>query len=787
MSDTKLMIKDNIYGKLLFPVLPLRDVVVYPNMVVPLFVGREKSIKALEASMIDSKQIFLVAQKESSDDDPNLEDIYSIGTISNILQLLKLPDGTVKILVEGDKRAKVIYSCKDKGYLEVELDILVEVNQFCIDDSKDILVLKRTLISQFEQYISLNKKIPLEVINVVSSIENPGKLSDTIASNLSLKVSDKQNFLEIIDVRKRLENLIAKLEVEIDLLHAEKKIRERVKKQMEKTQREYYLNEQIKAIQKELSKISDEGDEIRKLENNIKNSGMHNEAMDKSLSELYKLKMMSPVSAEATVIRNYLDWMLSIPWKKRNKIEFDLQKAESLLNEEHYGLDKIKDRIIEYLAVQKRVKNLKGPILCFVGPPGVGKTSLGRSIARAIGRTFIRFSLGGLRDEAEIRGHRKTYIGSMPGKIIQKLCKVKVKNPLMMLDEIDKMSMDFRGDPSSALLEVLDSEQNYMFNDHYLEIDYDLSEVMFIATANSLDIPVPLLDRMEIIRLPGYTDREKLFIAKKYLVPKQVNLNGLKKNELNITESAIYEIIYYYTREAGVRNLEREISSICRKVVRNLLIKNRINRITVSCFNIKKYLGVKKYTYEHIKCEVNYIGRVNGLAWTSVGGEVLIIEALMVPGKGKIIRTGQLGKVMQESIYAAMTVVRSCANFLKLERNFYDENDFHIHIPEGAIPKDGPSAGIGVCVALTSVVTKIPIRYDIAMTGEITLLGKILPIGGLKEKLLAACRFNIKDVLIPEENYKDLEDVPDNVLKKINIHTVKDIKEVLRFSLTKEI
>ncbi|WP_420911425.1 endopeptidase La [Legionella norrlandica] len=763
------------------PVLPLRDVVVYPHMVIPLFVGRGKSIKALEAAMVDNKQIFLVAQRKSANDDPGPDDIFEVGTISSVLQLLKLPDGTVKVLVEGEQRARVKEYIQDKGYLEANLESIEEVSTAL--QEQEIGILMRSLMSQFEQYIKLNKKIPPEVLSPLASIEEPGRLADTIAAHLTLKVDDKQELLETMDVGTRLEKLMASIENEIDLLHVEKRVRGRVKRQMEKSQREYYLNEQIKAIQKELGELGEEGSEIEQLENSIKKAGMPKEAKEKALSELHKLKMMSPMSAEATVIRNYLDWMLMVPWKKRTKIQFDLLKAEKLLDKEHHGLEQVKERIIEHLAVQQRVKRLKGPILCLVGPPGVGKTSLGQSIANATGRTFIRIALGGVRDEAEIRGHRRTYIGSMPGKIIQKLCKAGVKNPLIMLDEVDKMAMDFRGDPASALLEVLDPEQNHTFSDHYLEVDYDLSDVMFIATANSLEIPAPLLDRMEVIRLPGYTEDEKIGIAEKYLVPKQILQNGLTNEEIHISEAAIRDIIRYYTREAGVRNLERDIASICRKVVKEILSRKRKGKkITVTVGNLDKYLGVKKYRYGLAE-QYDQIGQVTGLAWTSVGGELLTIEASIMPGKGKVTHTGQLGEVMQESIHAAMTVVRSRAKILGLSDDFYDKHDFHVHVPEGATPKDGPSAGIGMCTVLVSIVTQIPVKADVAMTGEITLRGQVLPIGGLKEKLLAAHRGGIKHVIIPEENVKDLEEIPDNVLRKLTIHPVKTIEQVLELAL----
>jgi ATP-dependent Lon protease len=764
----------------LLPVLPLRDVVVYPHMVIPLFVGREKSIKALETAMVDNRQIFLVAQRKSSNDDPNADDLYDIGTLCNVLQLLKLPDGTVKVLIEGEKRAKTISYTAEKEYLEASLELLSDENLTLEKQEIDVLI--RSLMSQFEQYIKLNKKIPPEILSSLASIEEPGRLADTIAAHLSIKLEEKQGLLEIMNVATRLERLMAVIEGEIDLLHVEKRLRSRVKRQMEKSQREYYLNEQMKAIQKELGDIGEEGNELEQMENAIKKVGMSKEAREKSLSELQKLKMMSPMSAEAAVIRNYLDWMLNVPWKKKNKIQFNLEKAEQLLDKEHYGLEKVKEHIIEYLAVQQRVKRIKGPIICLVGPPGVGKTSLGQSIANATGRTFIRIALGGVRDEAEIRGHRRTYIGSMPGKIIQKLCKAGVKNPLIMLDEVDKMAMDFRGDPASALLEVLDPEQNHTFSDHYLEVDYDLSDVMFISTANSLEIPAPLLDRMEIIRLAGYTEDEKVNIATTYLVPKQVSLNGLKPGEITINEGAIHEIIRHYTREAGVRNLERDIARMCRKVVKDILTSKKTTRPTITRNNIEKYLGVKKFRYGLAE-EFDQIGQVTGLAWTSVGGELLIIEASMMPGKGKISHTGQLGEVMQESIQAAMVVVRNRAATFGLPNDFYDKQDFHIHVPEGATPKDGPSAGIGMCTALVSVLTCTPVRADVAMTGEITLRGRVLPIGGLKEKLLAAHRGGIKQVIIPDENKKDLEEIPDNILRRLKIHPVKTIEQVLELAL----
>lgn len=766
------------------PVLPLRDVVVYPNMVIPLFVGREKSVKALEAAMLQNKRIFLVAQRQSTHDDPHSDDLYTFGTISSLLQLLKLPDGTVKVLVEGEERANVLsYHQEPEGYLSASTERIEEISKAY--KKQEIEIMMRSLMSQFEQYIKLNRKIPPEVLGALASIEEPGRLADTVTAHLTLKVEDKQTLLECLDLGTRLERLMAFLETEIDLLQVEKRVRGRVKRQMEKSQREYYLNEQIKAIQKELGEMGEEGSEIEQLEKAIGRAGMPKEAKEKAKAELRKLKLMPPMSAEATVIRNYLDWMLSVPWKKRNKIEFDIEKAEAVLNKDHYGLEKVKERILEYLAVQQRVKRMKGPILCLVGPPGVGKTSLGQSIANATGRTFIRIALGGVRDEAEIRGHRRTYIGSMPGKIIQKLCKAGVKNPLIMLDEVDKMAMDFRGDPASALLEVLDPEQNHTFGDHYLEVNYDLSDVMFIATANSLEIPAPLLDRMEVIRLAGYTDDEKINIAQNYLVPKQLGQNGLQPKEITIEKSAIQHIIRHYTREAGIRNLDREIAGICRKVVKELLKHTRSKKVTVTEANLEKYLGVEIFRYG-IAEKHDQIGQVTGLAWTSVGGELLTIEATMMPGKGKTIHTGHLGEVMQESIHAAMTVVRSRAKALHLPEDFYDTHDFHIHVPEGATPKDGPSAGIAMCTALVSVITEIPVRADVAMTGEITLRGQVLPIGGLKEKLLAAHRGGIKHVIISEENEKDLKEIPENVLKKLSIHPVKTVEQVLALALQRD-
>lgn len=765
------------------PILPLRDVVVYPHMVIPLFVGRPKSVKALEAAMLENKKVFLVAQRQSAKDDPIGDDLFEIGTISSLLQLLKLPDGTVKVLVEGEQRAKALTYHQDKTeFLMAKLEVLNEVHEAHGDKELEILV--RSLVSQFEQYIKLNKKIPPEVMASISAIDDPNRLVDTIAAHLTIKMEEKQTLLETLDIGERLERLMNAIETEIDLLQVEKRVRNRVKRQMEKSQREYYLNEQMKAIQKELGEIGEEGSDLDQLEAAIEKAGMPKEAKQKAMSELNKLKMMSPMSAEATVIRNYLDWIIAVPWKKRNKVEIDLKKAEVVLDHDHYGLEKVKERIIEYLAVQQRVKRLKGPIICLVGPPGVGKTSLGQSIANATGRTFIRIALGGVRDEAEIRGHRRTYIGSMPGKIIQKLCQAGVKNPLIMLDEVDKMAMDFRGDPASALLEVLDPEQNHTFNDHYLEVNYDLSDVMFIATANSLEIPPPLLDRMEVIRLPGYTEDEKLHIAKKYLVPKQMEMNGLKSSELAFTDQAFHEIIRHYTREAGVRNLERDIANICRKVVKKIVTREKVHKINLTRNSVEKYLGVPKFMYG-VAEKHDQIGQVTGLAWTQVGGELLTIEAAMMPGKGKVSHTGQLGEVMQESIHAAMTVIRSRAKQLGVSEDFYETHDFHVHVPEGATPKDGPSAGIGMCTVLASVVTQVPVRADVAMTGEITLRGQVLPIGGLKEKLLAAHRGGIKQVIIPIENKKDLAEIPDNILRKLKIHCVRNIEEVLDLALQK--
>jgi ATP-dependent Lon protease len=760
------------------PVLPLRDVVVYPHMVIPLFVGREKSIVALDLAMKADKRILLVAQKQADVDDPKAEDLYRVGTVATILQLLKLPDGTVKVLVEGVDRAS-IQKLVEGEFFSAEVASLPDIERY---EEREMDVLTRSVITQFEQYVKLNKKVPPEILTSLAGIEQAGRLADTVAAHMSLKLSEKQKVLEIPDVRKRLEHMLAVIEGEMDVLQIEKRIRGRVKQQMEKSQREYYLNEQMKAIQKELGELDDAPNEIGELEKRIKAAGMPKEAREKANSELAKLKLMSPMSAEATVVRNYVDWLVKSPWKKRSKVHLDIAAAEKVLEADHYGLEKVKERIVEYLAVQQRVKNLRGPILCLVGPPGVGKTSLGQSIARSTNRKFVRMSLGGVRDEAEIRGHRRTYIGSMPGKIIQNLAKCGVRNPLFLLDEIDKMSTDFRGDPSSALLEVLDPEQNSTFNDHYLEVDFDLSEVMFVCTANSLNIPAPLLDRMEVIRIAGYTEDEKSNIARRYLLPKQVKQNGLKPDELVVADTAIQDMIRYYTREAGVRNLERELSKIGRKAVKQLLLSPNEKVVTVDSANLDKYLGVRRFRYGKAE-ESNRIGQVTGLAWTEVGGELLTIESAVVAGKGKLSHTGQLGEVMQESIQAAMTVVRSRSAMLGLETDFYQKVDVHIHVPEGGTPKDGPSAGVGMATALISALTKIPVRSDVAMTGEITLRGEVLPIGGLKEKLLAAHRGGITTILIPDENMKDLAEVPDNIKEKLDIRPVKWIDEVLTVAL----
>ncbi|GHF98482.1 endopeptidase La [Thalassotalea marina] len=760
------------------PVLALRDVVVYPQMVIPLFVGREKSIRCLDIAMETDKQVFLVAQKEASVDDPTENDVFTVGTVATILQMLKLPDGTVKVLVEGSKRAKISKFVETEQYFTAYIDYLSSENNS--DESLDILV--RSAVSQFEGYVKLNKKIPPEVLTSISGIDDAEQLADTMAAHMPLKLAEKQNVLEINDVAQRLEHLMALMEGEIDLLQVEKKIRTRVKKQMEKSQREYYLNEQMKAIQKELGDMDDVPDEIEQISKKIEDAQMPKEAKEKTLSELQKLKMMSSMSAEATVVRSYIDWMTNVPWKKRSKLKKNLALAEDVLEQDHYGLEKVKERIIEYLAVQQRVSQLKGPILCLVGPPGVGKTSLGQSIAKATGRKYVRMALGGVRDEAEIRGHRRTYIGSLPGKLIQKIAKVGVKNPLFLLDEIDKMASDMRGDPASALLEVLDPEQNTSFNDHYLEVDYDLSDVMFVATSNSMNIPGPLLDRMEVIRLSGYTEDEKLNIAKRHLLNKQIKRNGLKEKEITVEDSAIIGIIRYYTREAGVRGLEREISKLCRKVVKTILLDKKIKQVTITQDNLSDFLGVQRFDYGKAD-EQNRVGLVTGLAWTSVGGELLTIETASVPGKGKLTYTGSLGDVMKESIQAAMTVVRSRTDKLRINEDFYEKRDIHVHVPEGATPKDGPSAGIGMCTALVSSLTGNPVKADVAMTGEITLRGEVLPIGGLKEKLLAAHRGGIKTVVIPSDNERDLKEIPENVKADLSIHPVKWIEEVLDIAL----
>ncbi len=761
-----------------YPLLPLRDVVVYPQIVQPLFVGRPKSIKALEVAMANDKQILLVAQKNASDDEPGADDLFSIGTIATILQLIRLPDGTVKVLVEGIARAMIKTVIHDDEFFKAETKQLQTTE---VPDKESGLLI-RSLLSQFDQYVQLSKKIPPEVMTSISSIDEPGRLVDTIASHMSLQLEEKQNLLELPALPARIEHLMALIESEIDLFQVEKRIRGRVKKQMEKSQREYYLNEQMKAIQKEMGELEDVPNEAEELKLKIDEAGMPKEAKDKATAELNKLKMMSPMSSEASVVRTYLDWMISVPWKKRSKVRLDLPKAEAILENDHYGLQDVKERILEYLAVQKRMKKLKGPILCLVGPPGVGKTSLGESIARSTNRKFIRMALGGVRDEAEIRGHRRTYIGSLPGKLLQKLSKVGVKNPLFLLDEIDKMGMDNRGDPASALLEVLDPEQNHNFNDHYLEVDYDLSEVMFVCTSNSMNIPGPLLDRMEVIRIPGYTEDEKVNIAERYLIPKQKKNNGLREGELEFTEEAIRGLIRYYTREAGVRGLEREIAKICRKVVKENVVSDQAHDGKITLEALEVYSGVRKYDYGKAE-EQNVVGQVNGLAWTSFGGELLTIESSAVEGKGKTIKTGSLGDVMQESIQAAFTVVRSRAKALGLDANFHEKFDLHIHVPEGATPKDGPSAGIGMCTALVSVLTDIPVKSDVAMTGEITLRGQVLKIGGLKEKLLAAHRGNIKTVLIPADNERDLADIPDNIKSDLHIVPVRWIDEVLEHAL----
>ncbi|MEA3276461.1 MAG: endopeptidase La [Pseudomonadota bacterium] len=762
------------------PVLPLRDVVVYPHMVIPLFVGREKSIKALDSAMASDKQILLIAQKSADVDDPAVDDLHSVGTLANILQLLKLPDGTVKVLVEGNQRAQIdAFVTTDDAFSAV----IVPLKEALEADDREQEVLMRSAVTLFDQYVKLNKKVPPEVLTSLSSIDEAGRLADTMAAHMSLKLDEKQRVLEMFDVQARLEHLMGLMESENDILQMEKRIRGRVKRQMEKNQREYYLNEQMKAIQKELGELEEAPNEIEDLNKRIEEAGMPKDVKAKALAELNKLKLMSPMSAEATVVRNYVDTLVSVPWKKRARIRNDIRVAEEVLEADHYGLEKVKERILEYLAVQQRVRKLKGPILCLVGPPGVGKTSLGHSIARATNRKFARMSLGGVRDEAEIRGHRRTYIGALPGKIIQNLSKVGSRNPLFLLDEIDKMAMDFRGDPASALLEVLDPEQNHTFNDHYLEVDFDLSEVMFVATANTLNIPPALLDRTEVIRLSGYTEDEKVAIAEKYLIPKQMKNNGLKDGEVVIRESAVRDIVRHYTREAGVRNLEREISKICRKVVKEVLLKKRTSSVTVTPKSLDKYLGVQRYRFGRAD-EFDQVGQVTGLAWTEVGGELLRIESALVPGKGKFTYTGQLGDVMQESIQAAMTVVRSRAEALGIDPDFHQKFDVHIHVPEGATPKDGPSAGVAMCTALVSALTKVPVRSNVAMTGEITLRGEVLPIGGLKEKLLAAHRGGIETVVIPHENERDLAEIPKNIKQNLSIRPVRWIDQVLDVALS---
>ena len=760
------------------PLLPLRDVVVYPHMVLPLFVGRERSIEALEHAMSGSKQVLLVAQREAGDDNPDVDDLYQVGTISTILQLLKLPDGTIKVLVEGGERAVV--EAIDSG----EDFSLATVRQLECDELADdeVSATVRETVAHFEKYVNVSKKVPNEVLTSLSGIDDPGRLADTIAAHMSVDLEEKQNILEMASVKRRIDHLLGLMDSEIDVFQVEKKIRGRVKKQMEKSQREYYLNEQMKAIQKELGEMDDAPNEIEELQTKIVEAKMSEEASEKANAELNKLKMMSPMSAEASVVRGYIDWLVGLPWSKRSKVKHDIKRAQTILDQDHYGLEEVKDRILEYLAVQKRVRKLKGPVLCLVGPPGVGKTSLGESIARSTNRKFVRMALGGVRDEAEIRGHRRTYIGSMPGKLVQKMVKVGVRNPLFLLDEIDKMGMDHRGDPASAMLEVLDPEQNHAFNDHYLEVDYDLSDVMFVCTSNTMNIPGPLLDRMEVIRIPGYTEDEKLSIARKYLLPKQIKVNGLKAEEISVADEAILDIVRYYTREAGVRAMERELAKVCRKVVKQIALEDWTAGEEVNSSNLESLLGVRKFNFG-VADEANQVGEVTGLAWTSVGGELLTIEAASVSGKGRHVRTGSLGDVMMESIQAAMTVVRSRSQGLGIPAKYHESHDLHIHVPEGATPKDGPSAGIGMCTALVSVATSIPVRADVAMTGEITLRGEVLAIGGLKEKLLAARRGGIKTVIIPRENERDLAEVPDKIKDKLEIKPVKWIDEVLEIAL----
>jgi ATP-dependent Lon protease len=763
----------------LLPVLPLRDIVVFPHMIVPLFVGREKSVRALEAVMRDDKQILLVAQKNAAQDDPAPDDLYQVGTVSTVLQLLKLPDGTVKVLVEGGRRARILGFKETQSHFEAFAESIEEAP----GDARETDALARTVVSQFEQYIKLNKKIAPEVLVSVNQIEEPAKLADTVAAHLSLKIPEKQELLEIAGVPARLEKVFSHMESEIGVLQVEKRIRSRVKRQMEKTQREYYLNEQLKAIQKELGEGEDGKDEAAELEERIKATKLSKEAHEKAMAELKKLRTMSPMSAEATVVRNYLDWMLSIPWKKKTKVSRDITKAEKVLDADHYGLEKIKERIIEYLAVQSRSPKIKGPILCLVGPPGVGKTSLGKSIAKATGRNFIRMSLGGVRDEAEVRGHRRTYIGSMPGKVIQGMKKAKSSNPLFLLDEIDKLGADWRGDPSSALLEVLDPEQNGTFNDHYLEVDYDLSDVMFVTTANSLRMPQPLMDRMEIIRIPGYTEDEKVEIARRHLIPKQTDANGLKPLEWSISTDALRDLVRYYTREAGVRSLEREIGNLARKCVKEIVSK-KAKKVAITVKNLDKFAGVRKFRYGEAEAE-DMVGVVTGLAWTEVGGEILTIESVMVPGKGVVKTTGKLGDVMQESVSAAMSYVRSRATSFGIKPTLFEKRDIHVHVPEGATPKDGPSAGIAMATSIVSVLTGIPVRKDVAMTGEITLRGRVLPIGGLKEKLLAALRSGTSTVFIPKDNEKDLVEIPENVKKGLTIIPVSHVDDVIAKALVR--
>ena len=760
-----------------YPLLPLRDVVVFPHMVVPLFVGREKSIQALEAAMEGSKEILLVAQKDASTDEPGPKDVFAMGTLATVLQMLRLPDGTVKVLVEGNSRAS-ISDIEEGDYLSGQAILMDE--ESLPEREEDVLT--KTLMDEFEKYVKLSKKVPSEVSNALTGIHELERLVDTMAAHLEMRIPEKQELLEALDVRKRVDLLLGKLDGEIDLIEVEKRIRGRVKKQMERSQREYYLNEQMKAIQKEMGQLGEGNNDFEELEQKLEEAGLPEEARKKTEAELNKLKMMSPMSAEATVVRGYIDWMLAVPWKKRSRVRHDLEKAREILDRDHYGLDEVKKRILEYLAVQSRVKKVKGPVLCLVGPPGVGKTSLGQSIAKATNRKYTRMALGGVRDEAEIRGHRKTYIGALPGKLLQKLSKVGVKNPLFLFDEIDKMGMDHRGDPASALLEVLDPEQNHTFNDHYLEVDYDLSDVMFVCTSNSMDIPPALLDRMEIIRIPGYTEDEKVNIALRYLLPKQLKANGLRKDELKLPEETIRDLIRYYTREAGVRGLEREIAKICRKVVREHVESSSKASVTLTPDILEDYSGVKKFKYGLAE-ETNEIGQVTGLAWTQVGGELLTIECALTPGKGRVVKTGSLGDVMQESIQTALTVVRSRAAGLGVADDFHEKHDLHVHVPEGATPKDGPSAGIGMCTALVSALTRIPVRADVAMTGEITLRGRVLAIGGLKEKLLAAHRGGIKTVIIPDENVRDLKEIPDNIKESLEIRPVKWIDEVLDIAL----